>query len=34
MSRIKQAVASELYLFSVEDPSTGDTQVGTFVIIK
>ncbi len=34
ISRIRQAVASELYLFTVEDLDTGATQSGTFVIIK
>jgi hypothetical protein len=33
LSRINQAVASELYYFVVEDEG-GDTQVGKFVIIK
>ena len=34
ISRFNQAVASGLYLYSVEDASTGKRQVGKFVIIK
>jgi hypothetical protein len=33
-SSVNQAVASGLYLFSVEDTKNGDVQVGKFVIIK
>jgi hypothetical protein len=34
ISRNTQAVVSGIYLYSVEDEDTGDTQVGKFVIIK
>jgi hypothetical protein len=34
VSRNTQAVVSGIYLFSVEDKETGETQVGKFVIIK
>ena len=34
ISRDVQAVVSGIYLFSVEDHTTGDVQVGKFVIIK
>ncbi len=34
ISRVAQAIASELYLFTVEDLDTGKTQVGKFVVIK
>jgi hypothetical protein len=34
ISRNTQAVVSGIYLFSVEDKKTGETQVGKFVIIK
>jgi hypothetical protein len=33
-SFVGQAVSSGLYLFSVEDPRTGEVQVGKFVIIR
>jgi len=33
-SSVGQAVASGIYLFTVEDKKTGDVQVGKFVIIK
>jgi hypothetical protein len=34
VSKYDQALASGLYLFSVRDAATGDTQVGKFLIIK
>jgi hypothetical protein len=34
VSRNTQAVVSGIYLFTVEDKNTGETQVGKFVIIK
>ncbi|MCC6398247.1 MAG: hypothetical protein IT282_14635, partial [Bacteroidetes bacterium] len=33
-SYVGQAVASGIYLFSVEDRETGEVQVGKFVIIR
>jgi hypothetical protein len=33
-SYVGQAVASGLYLFSVEDSQTGEVQVGKFVVIR
>jgi hypothetical protein len=34
VSRNTQAVVSGIYLYTVEDKGTGETQVGKFVIIK
>jgi hypothetical protein len=34
ISRNTQAVVSGIYLYSVEDKDTGDSQIGKFVIIK
>lgn len=34
VSRVGQAIASEIYLFTVEDHNTGKVQVGKFVVIK
>jgi hypothetical protein len=34
ISRNTQAVVSGIYLYSVENKDTGDTQIGKFVIIK
>ena len=33
-SNVNQAVASGIYLFTVKDAETGNTQTGKFVIIK
>jgi hypothetical protein len=34
ITRFDQAIATGLYLFSVKDTETGDTQTGKFLIIK
>jgi hypothetical protein len=34
VSRNTQAVVSGIYLYTVEEKETGDTQIGKFVIIK
>ena len=33
-SYVDQAIASGVYMFSVEDNKTGDVQIGKFVVIK
>jgi len=33
-SYVDQAIASGIYMFSVEDDITGDVQIGKFVVIK
>jgi hypothetical protein len=33
-TRKDQAIASGLYIFSVEDAATGEVERGTFVILK